>query len=248
MSAPRPNKPPSQARHRRKLGGREAATKHEPARVLPLVQEPEGRRRPRQQRARDTVDAIVQAAGEVITDRGWAGTTTNHVALRAGVSVGSLYQYFPNKESILVALMERHLLQVQPIVQEAIEAMEDEKIPVARSLERLFAKLVEMHEREPKLNRVLAEQVPLPPVVEKMHADGELSIALRIAASLERRHDTRSDDALAMALVLAQATEALSRWIAHHAPASVDKRAYTRQAVRMLADFVAADPPRLPRA
>jgi AcrR family transcriptional regulator len=191
------------------------------------------------------VDAILQAAGQVIADRGWAATTTNHVAQRAGVSIGSLYQYFPNKESILVALMERHLMQVQPIVQEAIEAMEDETIPVERSLERLFARLVEMHEREAKLNRVLAEQVPLPPVVEKMHEAGEMSVAMRIAASLERRCDTRSDDALAMALVLAQATEALSRWIAHHAPASIDKLAYTRQAVKMLADFVAADPKRL---
>jgi|GEM_PF-374461 len=245
MTARRTHKPPSQEKARRKSRGREAATKDDPAHVLPLAQEADGRRRPRQQRARDTVDAILQAAGQVIADRGWAETTTNHVAQRAGVSIGSLYQYFPNKESILVALMERHLLQVQPIVQEAIEAMDDESIPVARSLERLFARLVEMHEREPKLNRILAEQVPLPPVVEKMHAAGELSVAMRIAASLERRRDTRSDDALAMALVLAQATEALSRWIAHHAPASLDKRAYTRQAVRMLADFVAAEPERL---
>jgi AcrR family transcriptional regulator len=195
------------------------------------------------------VDTILQAAGEVVADRGWAGTTTNHIAERAGVSIGSVYQYFPNKDSILIALMERHLKQVQPIVQEAIEAMDDESVPVAKSLDTLFARLVEMHAREPRLNRVLAEQVPLPPVVEKMHAEGELSIAHRIAASLERRRDTRSDDALAMAHVLAQATEALSRWIAHHAPASLDKQAYTRQAVRMLADFVAAKPERRrPRA
>lgn len=244
MSARRTPQLLAKERVRGKPRVRNAATKQEPAHVSRLLQVPDGRRRPRQQRAQDTVDAILQAAGEVIADRGWAGTTTNHIAERAGVSIGSLYQYFPNKDSILVALMERHLRQVQPIVQEAIDAMDDESVPVARSLETLFDRLVEMHEREPRLSRVLAEQVPLPPVVEKMHAAGDLSIARRIAASLERRRDTRSDDALAMAHVLAQATEALSRWIVHHAPASLDKQAYMRQAVRMLADFVAAEPRR----
>ena len=208
--------------------------------VSPLEGEAVARRYPRQRRARDTVDTILEAAGEVIADRGWPKTTTNHIAQRAGVSIGSVYQYFPNKESILVALMERHLLLVQPIVQEALEAMDDERVPVARGLELLFKRLVEMHAREPRLNRILAEQVPLPPVVEKMHAAGEQSIALRIADALRRRRDTRSDDALAMAHVLAQATESLSKWLVHHAPETLDKDAYVRQAVRMLAGFVAA--------
>src|SRR5687767_7904108 len=57
---------------------------------------------PRHSRARATVDAIIVAAARILADHGYAGLTTNKVAQRAGVSVGSLYQYFPSKESILV--------------------------------------------------------------------------------------------------------------------------------------------------
>ncbi len=49
----------------------------------------------------------MQAAAYILESRGLAGTTTNHIATRAGVNVGSLYQYFPNKDAIIVALIER---------------------------------------------------------------------------------------------------------------------------------------------
>jgi len=62
------------------------------------------RKEPRQSRARATVDAIVIAAEQLTRERGIEDWTTNHVAERAGASIGSLYQYFPSKESLLVAL------------------------------------------------------------------------------------------------------------------------------------------------
>jgi AcrR family transcriptional regulator len=59
------------------------------------------RRIPKQRRSRATVDAIVEAAAHLLAARGWEASTTNHIAERAGVSIGSLYKYFPNKSSIL---------------------------------------------------------------------------------------------------------------------------------------------------
>ncbi|CAN5423277.1 TetR/AcrR family transcriptional regulator [soil metagenome] len=67
------------------------------------------RKRPRQRRAHETVDRILTAAAHIFDERGYRATTTNHVAERAGVSIGSLYQYFPNKDALLVALAERHI-------------------------------------------------------------------------------------------------------------------------------------------
>lgn len=64
------------------------------------------RRRPQQARARKTVARILTAAQEIVRRKGLAGLTTNHVAVDAGVSIGSLYQYFPNKNAILIALFE----------------------------------------------------------------------------------------------------------------------------------------------
>lgn len=64
------------------------------------------RKNPRQQRSRQTVAAAIEAAEQLIAERGWQRLTTNHVAERAGISIGSLYQYFDSKEDLLAALIE----------------------------------------------------------------------------------------------------------------------------------------------
>jgi AcrR family transcriptional regulator len=66
------------------------------------------RKYPIQDRSRHTVDAIIQAAGQVLVTHGLAKSTTHVVAQRAGVSVGTLYQYFQNKESIFTELQRRY--------------------------------------------------------------------------------------------------------------------------------------------
>ena len=65
------------------------------------------RKKPRQERSREMVEALGEATAETIAERGLADTTTNHIAARAGVSVGSLYQYFDGKNALVDALMER---------------------------------------------------------------------------------------------------------------------------------------------
>lgn len=72
---------------------------------------PEPRKHPRQQRSRDLVAGILDEAARIFNERGYTATTTNHIAEAAEVSVGSLYQYFPNKDAILVALADRHIVE-----------------------------------------------------------------------------------------------------------------------------------------
>ena len=69
------------------------------------------RRSPKQARARATVDAIVEAAAQVLERRGADGFNTAAVAERAGVSIGTLYQYFPDKQAILAAAAKRALAE-----------------------------------------------------------------------------------------------------------------------------------------
>ena len=64
------------------------------------------RKQPSRGRSRFSVREIVEAAARVFEERGYAGANTNRVAEWAGVSIGSFYQYFPNKESILAVLLE----------------------------------------------------------------------------------------------------------------------------------------------
>src|SRR5213082_1988183 len=67
------------------------------------------RKRPRQDRSKATVDAILTATARILMADGYDRASTNRIALAAGVSVGSLYQYFPSKEALVAALVENHL-------------------------------------------------------------------------------------------------------------------------------------------
>ena len=72
-----------------------------------LAGAPKERKQPTQDRSTATVEAIVEAAIRILRADGWAQLTTTRVAQRAGVSVGSLYQYFPNREAIAVEIVRQ---------------------------------------------------------------------------------------------------------------------------------------------
>jgi AcrR family transcriptional regulator len=116
------------------------------------------RRKPRQERAKVTVDAILEAAAHILVSSGYEGTTTKEVAERAGVSIGSLYQYFPSKEALVAALAERTTQQVlNAVIDKMIGPPEGSLEEVTRATVEL---LVGLHAASPKLQRVLLEQVP----------------------------------------------------------------------------------------
>jgi AcrR family transcriptional regulator len=78
------------------------------------------RRKPRQERAQDTVEVIFKATAQILQRKGRAALNTNYIAEYAGISVGTLYQYFPDKESILVAIARRELEADHAAVMKAI--------------------------------------------------------------------------------------------------------------------------------
>jgi AcrR family transcriptional regulator len=78
------------------------------------------RKVPRQERARATVDFILRAAESIIAKNGYEAATTNHIAEVAGVSIGSLYQYFPSKEAIAAALVENAVLAAADTLRDCI--------------------------------------------------------------------------------------------------------------------------------
>jgi AcrR family transcriptional regulator len=67
------------------------------------------RRKPKQARARDTVEVLLEAAARVLAQHGYSSATTNRIAATAGVSVGTVYEYFENKEAIFDSLIRREL-------------------------------------------------------------------------------------------------------------------------------------------
>ena len=73
------------------------------------------RRRPRQARAQERVERILDAAEQVFAEVGFGTATTNQIALQAGTSIGSLYEFFPNKEALARSLAERYITQIGPV-------------------------------------------------------------------------------------------------------------------------------------
>jgi AcrR family transcriptional regulator len=113
----------------------------------------EARKAPGQARSKETVNVILEASARILEADGLHGFNTNALAAKAGVSVGSLYQYFPNKDAILLALIN----SFEDATQEAIlQALQSGKgWPLKTSLKLFVRALVGMHYRRPKLNRVL---------------------------------------------------------------------------------------------
>lgn len=174
------------------------------------------RKQPRQARSKEMVAAILQAAAEVFAAEGYARGTTNRVAERAGVSVGSLYQYFPNKDALLGALLERHHADIDGLLARALDRLEDPEVPLEAGLRRMIDELVRLHTEDHALSRALASAVLVQSPVHSAHEHGDM--LERVVRVLRTRPDVRAADYFAVAMILGQVTGHITRWLVHDAP------------------------------
>ena len=115
------------------------------------------RKKPAQKRSLETVNAILEATARVLKRDGYDRMSTNKVALAAGVSIGSLYQYFPSKEALAAALMERHVDAMRSLFEE--EAQRLATAPLEVAVRAVILRMIEAHEIDPVLHPIL-EQAP----------------------------------------------------------------------------------------
>lgn len=116
------------------------------------------RKRPRQERSKATVDTILEATARVLKKQGFDGLSTNAVAAQAGVSIGSLYQYFPNKEALVAKLIDRHMEDMNAAI--FAELTRVAVMPIAQAARAVVELTIRAHSVDPDLHRVLTEQVP----------------------------------------------------------------------------------------
>lgn len=199
------------------------------------------RKRPTQRRARETVDAILGGAARVFGERGYAGGTTNRIAEAAGVSVGSLYEYFPNKDAILVALGERHLEEMTHDVAAVLEAARDSEPALDELLRRFVEAMLAVHEREPDLHRALFSEAPHPPELHACVLQLEEALAHTVEALLERSPEVAIADRDTAAHLIVQTVEALThRYVHHHRIHDLPRRAFVKEVVALLRGYLAS--------
>lgn len=145
----------------------------------------EPRKTPRQQRSRETYARILDEAARIFDERGYAATTTNGVAEAAGVSIGSLYQYFPNKDAVLFALAQRHLAESAAVVTEAMAANDSSAEP-EEVVRGVIEAVVQLHRVNPRVHHLLFERVPQSPELRRLFVEVEASTVALVEAGLQR--------------------------------------------------------------
>lgn len=182
---------------------------------------PQPRKSPRQQRSQQTVDTILQATARVLAEYGYAGTNTNRIAETAGVSVGSLYQYFPNKNALIAALHDRHDKQMLALIDEVLDG---NPRPRCASGSRPSSPPRCAHLLEPALHRVLEREFPLfDQPRDHSRADQDIHRRMRHLLELHRAEIAQQDRELATYVVL-RIMESLVHAVALEPPAGFDPR------------------------
>lgn len=167
-----------------------------------------------QERSRATVDALIEATARILVREGFDKASTNRIADAAGVSVGSLYQYFPGKEALVAAVIERHNRQLIDIVRRAL--VEVEGMPLDQAVRALVAAAVNAHRVDPRLHRVLAEQMPRMGRLENVGALNRDAFALFKRYLDAHRNEVRAVDIELAAFVCATSIEALTHTAVLH--------------------------------
>lgn len=168
-----------------------------------------------QERSRVTVDALIEATARILVKEGFDKASTNHIAAKAGVSVGSLYQYFPSKEALVAAVMERHSRELMQVVRGTAAAAA--ALPMEQAVRKLVHAAIEAHRINPELHRVLAEQTPRTGGLASTEVFSRENYALFRGYLETRRHEIRPVDLELATFVCVTSIEALTHTaVLHH--------------------------------
>jgi AcrR family transcriptional regulator len=199
------------------------------------------RKEPRQARSQATVDAILTATARVLVRDGYDRASTNRVAETAGVSVGSLYQYFPTKEALVAALIDRHMTQMTSLLETNIDELRDAPLAVAtRALVKL---MLAAHAQNPRLHKIFTEQVPRMGRMSRFY-EIERRMGERIRAYLEgHAKELRTKNLDLSVFIVVCVVEALTHMTVVDHPGRFDEEELTDEITSLVLRYVMKDPP-----
>ncbi|MEW6776451.1 MAG: TetR/AcrR family transcriptional regulator [Bdellovibrionota bacterium] len=180
------------------------------------------RKKPLQRRSQEMVDVILEAATRVFIEEGYEGASTNKIARRAGVSVGSLYQYFPNKEAITAALFDQLSVKAIRLVQERLGKLAHAPLPQAIS--EAVGILAELYRSSPELIEMTFERLSELERTRQLQALRERSAAVLLAYLQTRQNELRPGDLPHMSWVVSSAVEALVFRVMQETPTHLSQK------------------------
>lgn len=190
------------------------------------------RRQPKQQRSRQTVDDVLEATRLVVKRHGTRALTTNRIAETAGVSVGSLYQYFPDKRSIFIALHERHVEDVRQVIEQTTAACVS--APLEEFTRELVQGLVNVHAQGAELHELVSSTMPETALGfgNALHRTFE-----RVLSDVDQERYSH-DETSRMLFVLPRLVESLVHGAAHQAGAAPSRDRAADEAIRTALVYV----------
>ena len=192
-------------------------------------------RRPTQRRAVETVEAVLDATVRLLKRRGSDGITTNRIAEVAGVSIGSLYQYFPNRGAIFNALHQRHIDQIDRMIQNTV--VEHAGASLKDLIRAIIEAMVKSHAGDPALPELLMREVP-------HRSGGTIDFAQRLhgvfllAISSRAQELKRGRNLDAAVFVVAHMIDALSHGAALRRPPTLSLSDAQDEAVRAVLAYL----------
>lgn len=162
-----------------------------------------------------TVEALLDATAQVLRKDGYDGLSTNRVAALAGVSVGSLYQYFPSKEALVAALLDRYSESTRELVDGLLAAHAHAPCDVVATA--LVSAMIDLKRAAPRLAKVLREETPRVGRMRRYETQlGELVV--RVAAYLRTRPEVRVPDVDLAAFLAVHAADHLTHALVTERP------------------------------
>jgi AcrR family transcriptional regulator len=193
------------------------------------------RREPRQRRARQTVEAILEAVVRIVKREGIGAVNTNRVAEVAGVSIGSVYQYFPDKRAMFIALHQQHIEEIDPLIHRTI--VECGQSSLEGMIRGVFDAIVDAHAKDPAYSNVIFSEI--------LHRPGgteEFAVRLhgvfRLALAAKKGEMRRGLDLDVAAFVVGNMIDALAHGGAMRRPRGVTVEEAKEEGVRAVVGYL----------
>jgi AcrR family transcriptional regulator len=178
---------------------------------------------------------VLDAVVRILKREGFSAVTTNRIAEVAGVSIGSVYQYFPDKQAIFVALHQRHIDQIDRMVESKL--VEHAASSLDDLMRGMIEGMIEAHTADPELYQLLATEVP-------HRADGTRDFAVRLHGAIRlalsaKAHELRKGrDPDKLVFVVTHMVESLSHGALFRRPPQLSLAAAKAEVVRAVLAYL----------